>query len=187
VPVTFADLSAEAGADYVELRGTIFLDAPTRLFVLRSADTTGPFETIGEVAGESGRSQFRYRDAAVLPSTAYTYKIGALADGLWTYSTPIHVTLPAGVFAFRSVGSNPGRGPRTLSFELDRSAYARLALYNVAGRRVRQVVDQLFAAGIHVVQWDGQGERGESLAAGVYVLRLESENRKRSVRLVITR
>jgi hypothetical protein len=59
----------------------------------------------------------------------------------------------------------------------------RLAIYDVAGRLVRSLVDGHRAAGTLPVRWDGRNEGGEMVAPGVYFVRLEAagEHRVRSV------
>jgi flagellar hook assembly protein FlgD len=49
-----------------------------------------------------------------------------------------------------------------------------LAVYDPAGRRVRQLVSGREPAGEHAVVWDLRDERGGPVGAGVYFARLES-------------
>ena len=48
-----------------------------------------------------------------------------------------------------------------------------LAVYNVLGQPVRQVWTGSLAAGEHRLAWDGRNEQGQSVAAGVYLYRLQ--------------
>ena len=52
-------------------------------------------------------------------------------------------------------------------------ARVHLALYDVLGRRVRQVWQGPLRAGSHRFTWDGCDEGGKDVAAGVYVYRVE--------------
>jgi hypothetical protein len=68
---------------------------------------------------------------------------------------------------------NPSRsGALTLAFALPEPGLARLAVYDVTGRRVAVAADGTHAAGRHTLTWDGIGVAG-ALPSGVYVLRLE--------------
>ena len=49
----------------------------------------------------------------------------------------------------------------------------RLTIYNSAGQRVRQLVDEHVAPGQHVLQWDAHDERGNPVSSGTYIYRLE--------------
>ena len=53
----------------------------------------------------------------------------------------------------------------------------RLALYDMLGRRVRQVWQGPLRAGSHRFVWDGRDEEGKAVAAGVYVYRVEIDGR----------
>ena len=48
-----------------------------------------------------------------------------------------------------------------------------LALYDVLGRRVRQLWDGPLRVGSHRFVWDGRDEAGKSVAAGVYIYKVE--------------
>ena len=52
-----------------------------------------------------------------------------------------------------------------------------LRVYDVLGRRVRQVWQGPLRAGQHRFTWDGRDEAGKAVAAGVYVYRVEVEGR----------
>lgn len=71
-------------------------------------------------------------------------------------------------------GPNPARGVSTLRFELGATARVRIDVYDVLGRRVRQLRDQQMAAGEREVGWDGRNDRGERVSAGLYFYRLEA-------------
>ncbi len=67
---------------------------------------------------------------------------------------------------------NPFRRDVSLAFELARGAMVRLEVYDVAGRRVRARPAERLAAGRHTWTWDGRGDDGHALRAGVYFVRL---------------
>ena len=50
-----------------------------------------------------------------------------------------------------------------------------LALYDVLGRRVRQLWDGPLRVGSHRFTWDGRDEAGKDVAAGVYIYKVEVE------------
>ena len=53
----------------------------------------------------------------------------------------------------------------------------RLALYDMLGRRVRQVWQGSLQAGSHRFVWDGRDEAGKAVAAGVYIYQVEVAGR----------
>jgi 1,4-alpha-glucan branching enzyme len=69
---------------------------------------------------------------------------------------------------------NPTAGGLRIAFDLASPAPARVAVYDVAGRLVRVVDDSARPSGRNEVAWDGRNDAGQSVAAGVYVVRVES-------------
>jgi hypothetical protein len=69
---------------------------------------------------------------------------------------------------------NPARGRAHIRFGLPTAGPARLAIYDVAGRLVRCLVDGPVPAGNQELEWDGKDDQGGSVAPGVYYLRLEA-------------
>ena len=82
---------------------------------------------------------------------------------------------------------NPSRGGAEIPFSLARSGGVRLALFDMAGRRVRSLLDRIELAGTHRVAWDGRGDNGQLAPAGVYVVRCESAGRSETRRIQLLR
>lgn len=91
-------------------------------------------------------------------------------------------TTPAEI-AFAPPSPNPARGPVTLRFALPREAPVRLGIYDVGGRRVRELASGRQTAGEHVLDWDLRDELGRAVGAGLYFARLELEGRVLTQRL----
>ncbi len=80
-------------------------------------------------------------------------------------------------------------GASTVTFEIGLSAagHARLAVYDVAGRRVRVVADRALASGRTKVAWDGRDASGASVPSGVYFARLTGAFQSRVARVPLVR
>lgn len=92
-----------------------------------------------------------------------------------TWSTAVGVDEPAPPAAVGLLGPpapNPTRGPTTVDFSIPQAGQVRLDVYDVTGRRVRTLVDGELRAGAETMVWDGTGESGARLPAGLYFLRL---------------
>lgn len=63
----------------------------------------------------------------------------------------------------------------------------RVAVYDLAGRMVRLLLDDRQPAGLHDVAWDGRREGGTQVPAGVYVVRAAVEGRTVSRAIVRVR
>lgn len=69
---------------------------------------------------------------------------------------------------------NPFTSITNVEFLLQNSGPAFVAVYDVLGRRIATLADESFAAGPHVVTWDGTGAQGEALPSGMYFVRLDA-------------
>ena len=67
---------------------------------------------------------------------------------------------------------NPANGPMTLDYYLPKSAMVELDVLDVEGRVVRHIWSGRQAAGQYHSRWDGMGDGGRGLGAGVYVVRM---------------
>ena len=83
---------------------------------------------------------------------------------------------------------NPVRGSTALRFACPAGVRSSLSIFDLSGRRVRQLLDGSTADGgeARTVTWDGRGDRGQRLPAGVYLARLQagSELRTRKIALL---
>jgi hypothetical protein len=81
---------------------------------------------------------------------------------------------PAVSFRLHPLEPNPTVAGTRIAFDLPGPGYARIAVHDVVGRLVRVVGEGAYAAGRSEVSWDGKNSRGGRVAAGVYVVRIES-------------
>ena len=82
---------------------------------------------------------------------------------------------------------NPFNPSTTISFSLcDRGAVS-LVIYDVAGRLVNVLVDDVMDAGTHDVTWDGRGNAGRTVASGVYFYRLSAGSFNETRKMVLLR
>ena len=110
-------------------------------------------------------------------AVAYDHPVGVKVNAFRAVSgIPTAVVLdqeaPAAVRV--RAAPNPIVGAGTVRFDLPASGWARLSLYDAAGRSVRTLAEGHFTAGPHAVPWDGRSDRGTRLPAAVYFARLES-------------
>ena len=105
-----------------------------------------------------------------------------------TTATSVAVSANDSGAAFRVLGPNPMRGGgTTLGFSLARESHARVAVYDVMGRRVRTLLDQTRAVGAGQVFWDGRDDAGRRLGSGVYFARFDGDGAAFAERLTVVR
>jgi hypothetical protein len=80
---------------------------------------------------------------------------------------------------------SPFRTAIGVSYHLPLGGEVRVAVCDVAGRRVRTLVDKEMGPGWHSESWDGSDDRGKTLPSGVYFIVLESGAEKVSGKCVL--
>jgi hypothetical protein len=75
---------------------------------------------------------------------------------------------------------NPFTGATTIRFNLIKSGYTRLEVFNAAGQRVAKLIDREMPAGMHRTSWNAT-----DVPAGVYFCRLMSGNKKATTRMIL--
>jgi hypothetical protein len=97
-------------------------------------------------------------------------------------------TTPAATSALQLAATpNPFNPATALRYALPTAGSARLAVYDVAGRRVRTLLEGSLPAGAGEATWDGRDDSGRGLAPGTYFARLELAGTGRTVRLSLVR
>gem|GEM_PF-1093528 len=71
-------------------------------------------------------------------------------------------------------GSNPFADAVRVSYEIPAAGRVELAVYDVGGRRVADLVDGARVAGVHMAEWNLRADGGERVASGMYFIRLDS-------------
>jgi flagellar hook assembly protein FlgD len=62
-----------------------------------------------------------------------------------------------------------------------------MTVYDVAGRRVRALLDKVHDGGSYNVSWDGRDDSGRRAASGVYFCRMDTGLYSATRRLVLLR
>jgi hypothetical protein len=75
---------------------------------------------------------------------------------------------------------NPFNPATTIEFELDQATFARLTVYDVLGRKVRELVNEIRPAGTNTIQFNAT-----NLASGIYLYRLEANGIVQTKRLTL--
>lgn len=83
---------------------------------------------------------------------------------------------------------NPFGESTAISFAVGRDgATVRIAVYDLAGRLVRTLASGSYAAGEHLVSWDGRSDSGGAVAQGVYLARAVIDGNASTKRVLFLR
>ncbi|MFZ1946080.1 MAG: S8 family serine peptidase [bacterium] len=106
-------------------------------------------------------------------ASGYTFRsdLGETQDAIYAGGIPPAPQAPNAFSVSQSGGAASGAAVEFM-LNLPEDAYVSFALYNVAGQRVRTLVEDTLPAGSIGISWDGTGDSGAPLANGVYFYRV---------------
>jgi flagellar hook assembly protein FlgD len=82
---------------------------------------------------------------------------------------------------------NPSAGPVQVQVETNRIEPVSVFVYDITGKLVRILADNLPVYGEHRIEWDGKTGSGSSLTKGVYFIRITTRDTVHSVKLIKNR
>ncbi len=84
-----------------------------------------------------------------------------------------------------SIEPNPMTKSAKVKYSIPTEGHVKVAVYDVQGRMVRNLVDQVQKAGSYEVTWNGSDGFGKAVSPGVYFVRIESIRGGKTERLTI--
>lgn len=82
---------------------------------------------------------------------------------------------------------NPFNPATTIKYEVAEMSAVQIMIFDVSGRAVRTLLDEVVERGVHEIIWDGRDNRGNRLASNVYFCRLRVGDFTSTQRLVLLR
>jgi flagellar hook assembly protein FlgD len=109
---------------------------------------------------------------------------------LWndpTSGVPGEDAVPEG-FGLYQNAPNPFTSTTTIRYSLPSGGgRVRLEIYDVAGRLVSTLVNEMQQGGKHSIEWSGRNDAGHQLPAGIYFQRLMLDNQEISRKMLLAR
>ena len=85
---------------------------------------------------------------------------------------------------FMKIGNAVMRqGPSSVRFGVAKAGRVQIQIFDVAGRKVRNLADRVFPAGEHELKWDGTDDAGNKVGRGVYFVR--SSTQPEAARIIV--
>jgi hypothetical protein len=146
--------------------------------------STGAWQKIGFVQGHGNSNSpknYSFTDSSPIAGKVQ-YRLKQLdTDGKYEYSSAvgINIATPAN-FLLAPNFPNPFNPSTKISYCLPIDGFVRLKVYDVLGREVSSIVNEIEKAGSYSVTFDGS-----RLASGVYICRMSSGNYNSSIKMII--
>ena len=86
-----------------------------------------------------------------------------------------------------TVAPNPSDRGADIRYRVPAWSRVEATVYDLRGRKVREVFTGSQTSGEHALHWDGQGDQGAAVPAGVYFMKLRVGSELRTERIVLVR
>jgi hypothetical protein len=137
--------------------------------------------------------------AVLFDQTESIYKMwySGLQDGIWRigYATSTITSIsvkenvieskPPIEFRLEQNYPNPFNPETIIRYQLALSGRVSLKVFNMLGKEIRTLVDEIKPAGSFEVLWDSKDDLGQRVASGVYLYRLESRDFVQSRKMIL--
>jgi len=185
VPVLFTRFDARQRGNDVEVRWSLSSDEAMQSYTLfRREGASGALVAIANEPAQG--TEGSYLDTSVRAGTTYEYELVIrTADGDEFRSQVAAVSLPALALTLHQNVPNPFNPQTAIRYDLPSSARVRLTIVDVAGRRVRTLVDEQQTPGSREAIWTGRDDMGNSVASGVYFSVLDVGKQRLTKKLVL--
>jgi hypothetical protein len=158
--------------------------------VLCSGDEFGPFERISTAVipcrgNSSSRTEYVFGDKNIENGKSYWYRIEELnTDGTSRLFGPVRAVSPAVEVLTKNSRlirnyPNPFNPSTTIRYELSEIEAENpisLAVYNILGQKVIELVRSAQSPGLYSIDWNGCGKNGMDVPSGVYFCVLMTGN-----------
>jgi hypothetical protein len=78
---------------------------------------------------------------------------------------------------------NPFNSTTRISLALTESGDVELSVYDIAGRRIRTLVNGRLDVGYHSIVWNGLSDKGEAVSSGIYFARMKQINFEKTIKM----
>jgi hypothetical protein len=122
--------------------------------------------------------------------TTQTIKVRSWKLGLFQIQAGPHGTIPSELivpdrYVLEQNYPNPFNPKTKINYQLPRSGYTTLKIYDVQGREIRTLVNNFQNTGNYSINWDGCANNNVQVASGVYFYRLKSGKFDRSNKMML--
>jgi hypothetical protein len=82
---------------------------------------------------------------------------------------------------------NPFSFSTTIEYSLPHPSPAMLSIYNILGQRIARLAEPEASQGTNFFRWNGRNARGQRVASGLYLYRVEAGGEARTKKMILLR
>ncbi len=176
LPVELISFTASTDGQNVNLKWSTAEELNNKGFDIERSSFGSGWQKIGFVDGQgtiNTAAQYSFRDNG-LNTGSYSYRLKQIDyNGNYKYyslGNEVVIGVPV-KFSLAQNYPNPFNPETKINYELPKNGFVNLKIYDMTGREVMQLVNNVQEAGYYSVKFNGL-----SLSSGIYFYRLTSEN-----------
>ena len=125
-------------------------------------------------AGIGQNVDFEFAGVMANSSNGSTIPLTATGNSIVTNVSFSFEVIPENYSLFQNY-PNPFNPETTIEYNLPQPAEVKLTIYDLHGKKVRELLFETKTAGFHSIKWDARNNSGQPLASGVYFYRIETK------------
>jgi len=143
------------------------------------------------LSSNDGHIQFVDNGAGLTEGQVVYYSYNVVVNGSEMGSSEeVEITFTSGlptVYALHNNYPNPFNPMTNIKFDLPKASHVKLAVYDIAGRLVKTLVNEVKPAASHSEVWDGTDRTGRRMASGTYYYVLQTEGFKSTHKMMLVK
>ena len=131
---------------------------------------------------------------AVKTAGKYKVRVADNTNNCTATSTAVRVKVPCRAMneetnetAALAAYPNPFSSSTSISFSLSQLENISLEIFDVRGRLIRTLANELMSAGTHVVPWNAREQNGNEVSEGIYFLRMQTESEVKTIAVSVVK
>ena len=180
--VTFANMSAMVDRNDVTLKWRTESEQNSYQWLVERSDDGGVnYTQIGVVPARGNSTvptDYSYQDRNLTGGKVLYYRLAEVdINGDITYYGPLQVGPLAGrptAYALGQTQPNPFSRSAAISYQIKEPGRVSIKVYSITGQLIKTLVDANLEADYYTAIWDGTNDRGQKVAAGVYLYRMDA-------------
>jgi len=189
LPLVWGSFTAEANDNVVLLKWTTLQEINTSHFDIERSANDNSFSSIGRVDAVSNSlalNSYQFIDASPLSGMNF-YRLKQVDEnGKYVYSKICTVNFNSNNYAVR-ISPNPVSQSANITYSIQQNCKVSLQIFDVKGRRIKTLVNDEEAAGVHRVKWDVSDEKGNVVPAGLYFLKMMACNNSETKKIIVNK
>ncbi len=176
VPVELSSFTADSDGSRIKLKWTTQSESNNLGFDVERSSDRESFSKIGFVPGNFTTSTpkfYTFVDSDLEVGT-YFYRLKQIdTDGAFEYSPVVTAAISAPTaFVLHQNFPNPFNLETKIPYELAEKTEVSIFIFNLLGRKIRTLVDEVNGPGSFEIAWDGKDERGRIAPSGIYFMQM---------------